>query len=310
MRPSNSLNKIEQEYLSEVNTLQVDLLMIRLIPGMEMLAQELSTGSRIYEQDWVDPIHHPSPEPHSPSFRPYENECLPVEQVNPDPCPCSPDGPNAGTYQASPAQTSPFSTYECSPELRAVERRRAQHWALDTLSSFPVLLIEANKVQFYSTMDELQQAVANRSKDDLHKILLNTAHIVSVEKLVSTQAYAQNALLPDVMAGAEGKIPPLLAPRLTIEAPAYIPRLLRAEDELMFQVKAQGGQGPFKFNMLGQPPDLWISTDGWVRGFLDDEVWPTTGYREFLIRLVVQDSSIPRQTAVMDFRYRLYPRMA
>ena len=47
----NTIDKLASEYRSELAKDQTIWLKIRFTPGMEMLAHELSTGRRIYEQD-------------------------------------------------------------------------------------------------------------------------------------------------------------------------------------------------------------------------------------------------------------------
>jgi hypothetical protein len=303
-RPVNNTTKLEQEYTSQLARRQVEMLKIRFVPGMEMLAQELSTGQRIYEQDWVDPDDHPDQSPASP-FRPYEDETngitSPTFAFPPSPYPISPNAPNEGFYGEPP------KGYIASPAFRATERRRAPPWATDATRAFPVLIIEADRVQFYSTIEQLDAAVKNRAPADVSKLIINVAHVVSVERLISYEVLTQNLQYEDVAEGQRFEVPALVVEPFTVDLPTTIPVLSQPTDEMSFRIQPRGGQGPYRFTLVGAPRDLWVSTDGWVRGFIEEDQWPTSGFREFLMRVLVEDSSVPVQSAVFDFRYRLYP---
>lgn len=273
----NTLDKIQSEYRSNLANDQSVWLKIRLTAGMEMLAQELSTGRRIFEQDVVDPVGSPTV---YPQVQPIEGS--PV---------LSP---------ASPASPSPAPSH-------AITRRRSQHWMLDASGSFPVLFVEENLVSFYATMPELKQALSDRGPDGREKLILNTAHVISIEKVIVRRSFGQSLIYPDVAAGVDFQEPPVQLKPLEVLSPSEIPVIGKPTDEMMFQIKVAGGQAPYRFSMINAPKDLWVSTDGWVRGFIEEDQWPTTGFREFLLLILVEDCSIPVQTAALEFRYRLFP---
>lgn len=220
-------------------------------------------------------------------------------------CPTSPNPCWSPFNSPSPYCTQP---YIMSPRLRAGFRRVSQPWMTDATRSFPTLYIEACKVRFYETKVELEQLLADRTEEGKKPILLNLAHIVSVEKITAYDSFAQNSEHEDVLVGNDWEEPSMQEVPFTLELPSTIPRLTKADDEMMFQVLPKGGTGPYRFMMRGCPYDLFITTDGWVRGFIEESQWPTDGYREFRWQIIVEDSSIPVQTSVVNFRYRLYPR--
>ena len=197
---------------------------------------------------------------------------------------------------------------EVSPEVVDVAtRRRSQRWMLDATGAFPTLFIEEELVSFYSTMDELKQAVADRSPDGRQKVIVNIANVISVEKVVTTQSYMQNIAYDDLLVGNNFQQVPHRHPPLTIDQPLQIPPLRAKDEELMFKIVAKGGHPPYRYSMLNAPSDLYVTEDGWLRGFIEAEQWPETGFREFMMLILVEDSSIPVQTAGLEFRYRLYP---
>jgi hypothetical protein len=303
-RPVNNATKLTQEYTSILRRRHVEMLKIRFLPGMEMLAQELGTGQRIYEQDWADPLDHPDVSPASP-FRPYEYETNGITSPTFDfpisPYPISPDAPNEGFYGDPP------KGYIASPAFQAVQRRRAPGWATDATRAFPVLFIEAEKVQFYSTLQELEAAIKNRGDGDVAKVIINVANVVSIERLIAYEVFSQNVQYEDVANGAMGEVPPIVVQPFAVTLPETIPTLANPTEEMMFRIEVAGGQAPYRFSLIGAPKDLYVSTDGWVRGFIEEDQWPLTGYREFLMRVLVEDSSIPVQSAIFDLRYRVFP---
>lgn len=209
----------------------------------------------------------------------------------------------------SPSPSCPAS-YINIPTLKPTARRVGQAWRMDATGSFPVLFIEACKVRFYETRVEMEQFLADRSEKGKQPILLNLAHVVSIEKITAYDSFAQNMEHENVVVGEDWEPPTIEDRPLTLELPSVIPRLTRPEDEMMFQIGPQGGQPPYKYHIRGAPYDLYVTTDGWVRGFIEDGQWPTTGYRDFKWQIIVEDSSVPVETAVVNFRYRLYPPTA
>lgn len=179
---------------------------------------------------------------------------------------------------------------------------------LDATGSFPTLFIEESKVAFYSSLQELKQGIADRSEDGRNKVVININNVISVEKILTRRSYSQSIVYPDVAAGIGGQQPKVLLEPLEIQQPTEIPSITQINQELMFKIIARGGQAPYRYAMINAPTDLYVTEDGWMRGFIEEDQWPTTGYREFLILILVEDSSIPVQTAALEFRYRLYPR--
>jgi hypothetical protein len=274
----NDLAKLQTEYRADLAANHTVWLKIRFTPGMEMLAQELATGRRIFEQDREPPT--------SPALR--------EDWGSPHPFSPSPHSP-----WSSP---SPIVQYRT-----AITRRRSQRWMLDATGSFPTLFIEERLVAFYSTLSEMKQALAEQSPDGRDKVIINIANVITVERVITRQSFAQNLLYPDVADGVDRQQPPPVIPPLTIQEPTEIPLLTGIDQELMFRVIAAGGQPPYRYHMINAPQDLYVTEDGWVRGYIEADQWPVTGYREFLTLILVEDSSIPVQTAGLEFRYRLYP---
>ena len=188
-----------------------------------------------------------------------------------------------------------------------VTRRRSQRWLVDATGSFPTLFIKESLVQFCSTKADFEQALASKEPESLEKIIISLAQVITVERVVTRQSYAQNLLNPDIANGIGGQQPPPMIEPLVILEPTEIPVLTSPDVELMFQIIAQGGQAPYTYAMMNAPYDLYVTTDGWVRGHIEDG-WPETGFREFLILILVEDSSIPSKSAALEFRYRLYAR--
>lgn len=298
--------RLQQEYQSALGRRQTEMLKIRLTPGMEMLAQELSTGTSIYEPEWREtPPADSSPK----MWYPYENETATASTLAAQPFPdlqLSPAGPWPLPFATSPFDTSPFvdGQYMTSPRLKPTVRRRSQHWSMDATGAYPVLFIEREKVAFYQTMSEMEAFLGGEKQN---KILLNIANVVSVEKILSYEVLAQNLLYTDVANGVMGDVPPIKLAKLELNLPTTFPILNRPEDQMMFKIEAVGGQAPYHYSIYGQPSDLFVTTDGWLSGYIDADLWPTSGYVEFLIRIVVEDSSIPKETVVLNYRYRLYP---
>lgn len=421
--PLNDQDKLQREYQSKLSCDSVEMLKIRLVPGMEMLAQEMGGEVQQYLPDLVDPTEFSDEQLHSPAapWRPYEYEENPIELEYPpsplpdespafgcygdpfaspfvdtedyrshhlgepgpigEPCPrefpwrspgeypypwnqplwsdivaqglepdwehnevwYSPYGPdnlpetpdflpcdaspqpewwdmyfpgrspasspNSDSWNEPFVSPSPWcpDSYLMDPRLRTQTRRRSQRWMHDATASFPVVFIEADKVAFFENQSDLAQFTADRSEDGKQKIGLNLAHVVSVEKITAYSAYAQNVQVEDVAVGVDWKEPPLEPVPFSIELPEVIPLLRKPEDMMMFQVVAKGGQGPYKFYMRGMPYDLYITTDGWVRGFIEESQWPTEDFRDYNWQIIVEDSSTPQNTAVVNLRYRIYP---
>jgi len=422
--PLNDVDKLQREYQSKLSCESVEMLKIRLVPGMEMLAQEMGGEVQQYLPDLEDPEQFTFDELNSPAapWRPYEHEEGPIAFdyppsplpdtspvigcfgdpdaspfISPDdyrlhhlgepgpignPCPreypwrspseypypwnqpgwsdavqqglepdwitneiwyspfispenlpsplpflpcdpspqpdwwdmyfpdrspeCSPDQDCWNSPFVSPSPFCP-NPYIMEPRLKPRTRRRSQHWMHDATGSFPVIFIEADKVEFYENQAELKQFITERSDKEKGKIGLNLAHVVSVEKITAFSAYAQNVQVEDVAVGVDWSEPSLEPVPFKIELPEVIPLLRKPTDEMMFQVVAKGGQGPYKFYMRGQPFDLYITTDGWVRGFIEAEQWPLEGYRDYNWQIIVEDSSTPQNTAVVNLRYRIHP---
>lgn len=424
----NDIDKLQREYQSKLSCESVEMLKIRLVPGMEMLAQEMGGEVQQYLPDLQDPTEYTFDQLHSPAapWRPYQYEENPIELAYPpsplpdvspalgcwggdpdispaespylspsefrlhhlgepgpigSPCPreypwrspgeypypwnqplwrdavqqglepdwetnevwyspyspehlpsplpfipCDPSpqpawwdmyfpgrspdcSPNADCWNSPFISPSPWcpNAYDMSTRLRPQTRRRAQRWMHDGTGAFPVIFIEADKVAFFENQSELAQFTADRSEDGKKKIGLNLAHVVSVEKITAFSAYAQNVQVEDVAVGVDWQEPSLEPAPFGIELPDVIPLLRKPEDEMMFQVVAKGGQGPYKFYMRGQPFDLYITTDGWVRGFIEESQWPTDGFRDYNWQIIVEDCSTPQNTAVVNLRYRIYP---
>ena len=261
----NDITKLQTEYRAELADNQTIWLKIRFTPGMEMLAQELSTGRRIFEQDIAD-------------------------------------------RTGGPIGTEPGDDIEPSPQVHpAITRRRSQRWMLDATGSFPTLFIEEALVSFYATLPEMQQAISDRGPDGRNKIIINIANVISVEKVLTRQSFAQSIAYPDIASGVSGQQPNLQVHPLMILEPTEIPAVTDLNQEMMFRIVAEGGQPPYRYSMINAPKDLYVTEDGWVRGFIEQDQWPVTGFREFLTLILVEDSSIPVQTAGLEFRYRLYP---
>lgn len=282
----NDLNKIDAEYRAKLADNHTIWLKIRFIAGMEMLAQDMSTGRRIYEQDIGD-------RPGSPRVGKDPNDEPETSPV------ISPMPPSPSPSPSSPSPASPA-------KHPAITRRRSQHWALDATGSFPVLFIEEALVAFYSNIAEMKQALAEHAPNLRNKIIINSANVVSVEKVVTRQSYAQNISYSDVQAGVNNAEPKITLEPFVVLEPEDIPAITDLDQELMFRIHAKGGVAPYRYSMMNAPTDLYVTEDGWVRGFIEEQEWPTTGYREFLILILVEDSSIPVQTIGLEFRYRLY----
>lgn len=279
----NDISKVQVEYRSELAENHTIWLKIRFTPGMEMLAQEMATGRRIFEQDIATRTGSP--------------------RIGTEP---------SDDLEASPhisPSVSPGSPLSPQPRFPAITRRRSQRWMLDATGSFPTLFIEETLVSFYSNMAEMQQAISDRGPEGRNKIIINIANVISVEKVITRQSFAQSVVYPDV-AGGEGGQQPLLKPEpLTILEPTEIPAITQPDQELMFRVIAKGGNQPYRYSMINAPKDLYVTEDGWMRGFIEEDQWPQLGYREFLTLILVEDSSIPVQTAGLEFRYRLFPHV-
>lgn len=271
------MSTLTDQYDDSLKNVHRIWLRIRLTPGMDTLAQEIGTGRKVFAPDWEVPgVGSPfvvSPMQFSPS--PY--------------------------YSPSSPEVSPTLT-----NILPVTRRRSRHWSLDATGAFPTLFLPEDSVLFYSSVSELNQALKSQKPGDLEKIIINTANVVCIERIVVRRSYAQNIRYPDVRNGVRLKEPALVTEPLTLSEPDTIPDLTSPQDEMFFKVVAQGGVAPYRYFMTGQPTDLYVTEDGWVRGFIEEDQWPLTGYREFSIVILVEDSSVPKQTAGIELRYRLY----
>lgn len=291
---SNNLAKLNEELESVSQSFNSVWLRIRLIPGMEALAQELGNGRRIYQPDWEYPLSG------SPSFG--------VEQPTMySPSPMSP----AYSPQPSPSPYWPSPFSPAGTSRPPITRMRSKHWNVDGTGAFPTLFLPEDRVLFYSNMSELKQGLAEQKPGDVDKILINVANVVSIEKIIVLRAYQQNQYYGSVSGGRLEEAPIEVAP-LTMVYPKDIPILATPEQELFFPVQVKGGVGPYKYSMLGQPPDLYITEDGWVRGFIEEGQWPLAkngdSFREFRIVILVEDASTPPKTTGLEVRYRLYPQ--
>jgi hypothetical protein len=268
----NDLAKIQNEYQGFLGT-TTSWLRIRFTPGMEMLAQELSTGRRIFEQDALHPQTSPTlfPSGDAPEISPM---------ISPEPSPLA--------ISPSPAP------------MAAVTRRRSQRWVLDATGAFPTLFIPEDMVSFYSTLAEMKQAIAE------DRLVINAANVVTVERVAVHRSVIQSNRYQDTSEGVRSQEPPVKPEPLTILEPTSIPVITAIDQEMCFKVEVRGGNGPYRYTMLNAPQDLYVTEDGWVRGFIETDQWPATGYREFLILILVEDASIPTKSVGLEFRYRLY----
>lgn len=225
------------------------------------------------------------------------------------PC-CSPESP-----PDFPTDDPEWFNWAGSPVVRPTTRRRSQHHTVDSTRAFPVLFIEEDKVCFYSTRDELETLLKEQSEDGVGKLILNLSQIVSIEKVISYESFAQNTLFNDVVGSNSSfeDAPEIAVTPLDLHGDLTIPLLRRPEDEMFLRIPVVGGVQPYRFSIMGQPSDLYVTTDGWIRGFIEEHEWPVRDplgpevqFREFRIRIIVEDASIPVQTVSFDFRYRLY----
>ena len=219
---ANDETKVLNEYHAELQQDQKIWLKIRFTPGMETLAQELSTGKRIFEQDWSDYSTSPTVI-EQPAF---------VQASSPE---LYPDGYN------SPAPMS--------PQRPVVTRRRSRHWMLDASGAFPTLFIEEDLVSFYSTLQEMQQGLTDRGPSGRGKLIINIANVVSIEKIITRRSYAQNIKYNDVLTGERYQEPAVQNTPLTIATPQEIPLLTQFDEELAFKVMASGGIEPYRYHI-------------------------------------------------------------
>jgi len=289
---SASVDKLNEEHLSKLKLREKILLKIYLVPGMDMLAQESRTGQDFYKNDNANPA-----------------------EVSPAALPDNADGSSAlvrsERIPAPEPLDFPYDQVAVSPQFPSwspdqtpfVLRRRVSHFEIDGMPSFPVLIIERDRVQFYSNEGELNQFLGEIKND---KILINTAHVVSIQTIVAQEVFSQNITHADIAGGVAQEVPEIQRTPLTFTIDGVFPQISAPEDEFALQLFGAGGQPPYKFNILSGPLDLYVTEDGWLRGFIEAEEWPATGEtREFLIRVSIEDSSIPVQTVMFDYRYRL-----
>jgi hypothetical protein len=293
---SNNITKLNLEKDTLGQSINSVWLRIRLIPGMEALAQELGSGRRIYQPDWeyqspttvspVEPLEPPmmySPSPYSPESSPQ-----PIPPVI-WPGPMSPEGTNRPP----------------------VTRMRSKHWNVDGTGAFPTLFLPEDRVLFYSDIRELKQGLADQKPGDADRIMINIANVVAIERINVLRAYGQNIHYGNLNDGRMSEAPITVEP-LTITYPTDIPTLNNSEQELFFKINVKGGVGPYRYSMVGQPPDLYVTTDGWVRGYIEESNWPRLidgdSFREFRIVILVEDASTPCKTTGLEVRYRLYPQ--
>jgi hypothetical protein len=290
---SNDTTKLTAEYQSQLADEYRVWLRIRFLPGMEMLAQELATGRRIFEQDYQEIIGSP---------------------VSPGNVPNG-DGFGASPVVFSPTQDDPSVSPFVSPLPHPVTKRRSQRWSLDATGTFPTLLIPEDSVEFYSTLSELRQALVNQtmafdtpSSHPLSRprLTINIRNVMTVEKIRMLRSFAQSNVYTDVAGGIRGQDPPVILQPLEIVAPTMIPELTRLDQEMMFKIDVRGGVAPYRYSMVNQPSDLYVTEDGYVRGFIEADQYPSSGFREFMILILVEDSAIPTNIVGLEFRYRLF----
>lgn len=283
---SNDTTKLAAEYQSQLADEYRVWLRIRFLPGMEMLAQELATGRRLFEQDYQEIIGSP---------------------VSPGNVPNG-DGFGASPVVFSPTQTDPSVSPFVSPLPHPITKRRSQRWSLDATGTFPTLLIPEDSVEFYDTLTEFKQALASQSGDAVNqrRLTVNIRNVMTIEKIPMLRSFAQSNVYTDVAGGERGQDPPVVIQPLTIAAPTMIPELTRLDQEMMFKVDVRGGVAPYRFSMVNQPSDLYVTEDGYVRGFIEVEQYPVSGFREFMILILVEDSAIPTSVVGIEFRYRLF----
>jgi hypothetical protein len=283
---SNDTTKLAAEYQSQLADEYRVWLRIRFLPGMEMLAQELATGRRIFEQDYQEIIGSP---------------------VSPGNVPNG-DGFGASPVVFSPTQTDPSVSPLVSPLPHPITKRRSQRWSLDATGTFPTLLIPEDSVEFYDTLYEFRQAMDSQSSDPVNRrrLTINIRNVMTVEKIPMLRSFAQSNVYTDVAGGERGQDPPVVLQPLTIVAPTMIPELTRLDQEMMFKVDVRGGVAPYRFAMVNQPSDLYVTEDGYVRGFIEAEQYPVSGFREFMILILVEDSAVPTNVVGLEFRYRLF----
>lgn len=286
---SESIAKLRNEHDSTIPLRQRVLLKIKLRPGMEMLAQELRTGETIFENDHIDPQ---SPAP-SPSETEDGSASLAPSALIPS--------PNVYPYNQSPV--SPFFPPQSPAAMPYIVRNRSGHYRVDGTGAYPTLIIEKSRVKFYSDAKGFDQFLGEL---DPTKILINTVNVISIQQIIAYEVASQNRSLGDIQGGVTTEIPDIELKALELELPAVFPQVTDPSDEIAVQIKPSGGQPPYDYSLLSAPSDLYVTEDGWIRGFIDATEFPTTGEtREFLIRIFVEDSSIPTMGAIFDYRYRL-----
>lgn len=289
---TNDLNKLNAEHDSTLKNKTRVWLRIRMTAGMEALAQEINNGRRIFESDLSLPSI--SPEFTSPggNLLPSPLDHMPPGLVSPEVF--------SPAYLVSPV--SPVSP----PYFKTVSKMRSKHWNVDATGVFPCIFLPEEMVIFYSNTSELKQAIAEQQPGEREKLILNIANVISIEKVLVTRVYAQNTSFDDVRIGVRFHEPPEERRPLTVILPETIQPITKPEQELFFPVVVKDGIEPYRYTMMNQPTDLYITEDGWVRGFIEASQWPTSGYRDFFMVITVEDSSLPRRSVGVEFRYRLH----
>ena len=286
---SDSIEKLRDEHDSVIPLRKKVLLKIKLRPGMEMLAQELRTGEQIYEPDSISPQMPASP---LPSLEDGSASLAP-SKIAPSPMP----------YEYGQSPVSPFFPPLSPAAMPLILRLRSGHYKADGTGSYPTLIIERDRVKFYSDAAGFEQFLGEM-KPDL--ILINTKHVIAIQQIIAYEVASQNRSFDDIRGGVATVIPDIVLEEFKLEVPLVFPQVISPDDEIALQIKPQGGQPPYDYMLLSGPSDLFVTEDGWLRGFIDATEFPLPGAtREFLIRIAVEDSSIPTQTAILDYRYRL-----
>jgi hypothetical protein len=182
---------------------------------------------------------------------------------------------------------SPFDPKSPSEPSPVTEHSPHDSWDVSDPEKYPSIFLPENMVVFYSNSSELKQALNTNGK-----IIINTKHVISVEKVLIDRVCSrriENEMRRDF--------------RITI--PTEIPQITQSDQELLFPISTENGIGPYRFSLMNQPSDLYVTKDGWVRGFIDSSEWPEEGFRDFSILILAEDSSAPKNNAGIEFRYRL-----
>jgi hypothetical protein len=162
-----------------------------------------------------------------------------------------------------------------------------------------------DKIIFYSNISELVQVLAEQKPGDREKVIVNSENVVSIEKVEVEKSYEQEIIHEDIRIGSRfSELNYDFPLRLSILKDTLVPSSSKAE--VLFQVKATGGIQPYKFTLSNQPTDLYITKDGWIRGFVDKSEIPPTGYKDYFLVVSVEDNSLPKKTSGLEIQYRLH----